>query len=231
MAQARTRVAGRGPWSSVCSSSAFCVEYVASPGSAVRWVSGIGTGSTRRLAALAVERAALVVGVDRGGRDDDQRADETVEAVELLAVLAIHRHAVVDDVRAGPERGPQLRVVRAVGRRPTRRRAPRALRAACPSATRPRRPSRPPPAHARRHGRSGPCLRSAPPAALELHPLHRRNPMPRGEGCDDAGSEDDPGRDLEREVDAVTGRVLGCDEHPGDELLVPLHAGAVLGVW
>ena len=52
--------------------------------------------------------------------------------------------------------------------------------------------------------------------------------MPRGEGCDDASREDDPGRDLEREVNAVAGRVLGGDEHLGDELLVPLHAGAVL---
>src|SRR3954469_10391568 len=98
------RVAGRGPWSSVCSSSAFWVEYVAAPGSAVRWVSRIGNGSRRGpppspsdpAPPPPVERAARVVGVDRGGRDDDERADEALESVELLAVLAIHGDAVVD---------------------------------------------------------------------------------------------------------------------------------------
>ena len=186
-------------------------------------------GQLRRIAALPVERPALVVGVDRGGRDDDERADEALEAVELLAVLAIHRDGVEDDVRAGSERRPQLRVVRPVGhdRLDAELGEPFGQRAGA------------------RHGHDLPAvLRQRRAAARPIMPVPpistargtRRstsstwpNPMPRGEGRDDAGGEDDPGRDLEREVDAVPGGVLGGDEHLGDELLVPLHAGAVLG--
>ena len=69
----------------------------------------------RRLTALPVERPALVVGVDRGGRDDDERADEPLETVELLAVLAAHGDGVEDDVGARSERRPQLGVVLPVG--------------------------------------------------------------------------------------------------------------------
>jgi hypothetical protein len=73
-------------------------------------------GKLRRFAALPVERPTLVVGVDRGGRDDDERADEAVERVELHPMCAMHGHAVVDHVRTGADRGPQLAVVLAVGR-------------------------------------------------------------------------------------------------------------------
>jgi hypothetical protein len=73
-------------------------------------------GQPRQLAALTVERPAVVVGVDRSGRDDDEGTDEAVECVELLPVPAVHGDGVVDDVRAGAERGPQLRIVGPVGR-------------------------------------------------------------------------------------------------------------------
>ena len=149
--------------------------------------------------------------------------------VELLAVLAVHGDACR---RRRPRR---LRARPAAARRPpgrprpTRRRARRARRAACRSARRRRPPSRPR-ASARAAARP---IMPVPPisTARGTRPPPRplRHPMPRGEGRDDAGGEDDPGRDLEREVDAVPGRALGGDEHLGDELRVPLHAGTVLG--
>ena len=72
-------------------------------------------GQPRRLAALPVERPAFVVGVDRARRDDDERADETLQAVELLAVPAMHGDGVEDDLGAFSERSPQLGVVVPVG--------------------------------------------------------------------------------------------------------------------
>ena len=72
-------------------------------------------GQPRRLAALPVERPAFVVGVDRARRDDDERADETLQAIELLAVLAMHGDGVEHEVGAIADDGTQLRVVLPVG--------------------------------------------------------------------------------------------------------------------
>jgi hypothetical protein len=51
-----------------------------------------------------IEGSAISVGVDRGARDDDDRADEVFKREQLLRVLPLEGDEVDQDVRASAER-------------------------------------------------------------------------------------------------------------------------------
>ena len=58
-----------------------------------------------------VEGSPLVVGVDGGGRDDNERADEILQRKQLFGVRFLEGYEVDEDVRARGERLPQSRCI------------------------------------------------------------------------------------------------------------------------